>query len=77
MGNEQPPKEIKVWNPKEKRVTLEPMWIMFYHDTQGQLRYLSVEDDLKKATNELLERLIDQLNRYDDEEIRLRRTLER
>ena len=77
MGKEQPPKEIKVWNPEGKRVILEPMWIMFYHDTQGQVRYFSVEDDLEKATNELLERLIDQLSRYDDEEMRLRRTLER
>ena len=50
---------------------------MFYHDTQGQVRYFSVADDLEKAINELLERLIDQLSRYDDEEMRLRRTLER
>ena len=53
------------------------MWIMFYHDTQGQVRYFSVEDDLEKAINELLKRLIDQLSIYDDEEMRLRRTLER
>ena len=77
MGKEQPPKEIKVYNPEEKRVILEPMCIMFYHDTQGQVRYFSVEDDLEKATNELLERLIDQLSICDDEEMRLRRTLER
>ena len=77
MGKEQPPKEIKVWNPEGKKVILESMWIMFYHDTQGQVRYFSVEDDLEKATNELLERLIDQLSRYDDEEMRLSRTLER
>ena len=72
MGNDQPPKEIKVWNPVGKRVIPEPMWIMFYHDTQGQVRYFSVEDDLEKATNELLERLINQLCRYDDEEMRLK-----
>ena len=76
-GKEQSPKEIKVWNPKGKRVILEPMWIMFYHDIQGQVRYFSVEDDMEKATNELLERLIDQLSIYDDEEMRLMRTLER
>ena len=50
---------------------------MFYHDTQGQVRYFSVEDDVEKGTNELLERLIDQLSRYDDEEMRLRRNLEK
>ena len=77
MEKEQPPKEIKVWNPEGKRVIPEPMWIMFYHDTQGQVRYFLVEDNLEKATNELLERLIDQLSRYDDEEMRIRRTLER
>ena len=36
-GKNQPPKGIKIWNPKGKRVILEPMWIMFYHDTQGQV----------------------------------------
>ena len=56
---------------------MEPMWIMFYHDTQGQVGYFSVEEDMEKASNEVLERLIDQLSRYDEEEMRLRRTLER
>ena len=76
-GKNQPPKGIKIWNPEGKRVVLEPMWIMFYHDTQGQVSYFSVEDDLESASNDFLERLIDQLSRYDEEEMRLRRTLER
>ena len=56
---------------------LEPMWIMFYHDFQGQVSYFSVEDDLESASNDFLERLIDQLSRHDEKEMRLRRTLER
>ena len=76
-GKNQPPKGIKIWNPEGKRVVLEPMWIMFYHDTQGQVSYFSVEDDLESASNDFLERLIDQLSRHDEEEMRLRRTLER
>ena len=50
---------------------------MFYHDTQGQVSYFSVEDDLESTSNDFLERLIDQLSRHDEEEMRLRRTLER
>ena len=46
-GKNQPPKGIKIWNPEGKRVIPEPMWIMFYHDTQGQVSYFSVEDDLE------------------------------
>ena len=76
-GNNQPPKGINIWNPEGRRVILEPMWIMFYHDTQGQVSYFSVEDDLESASNDFLERLIDQLSRHDEEEMRLRRTLER
>ena len=76
-GKNQPPKGIKIWNPEGKRVVLEPMWIMFYHDTQGQVSYFSVEDDLESASIDFLERLIDQLSRHDEEETRLRRTLER
>ena len=55
----QPPKGINIWNHEGKRVVLEPMWIMFYHDTQGQVSYFSVEDDLESASNDFLERLID------------------
>ena len=76
-GNNQPPKGIKIWNPEGKRVILEPMWIMFYHDTQGQVSYFSVEDDLELASKDFLERMIDQLSRNDEEEMRLGRTLER
>ena len=76
-GKNQPPKGIKIWNPEGRRVILEPMWIMFYHDFQGQVSYFSVEDDLESASNDFLERLIDQLSRHDEEEMRLRRTLER
>ena len=76
-GKNQPPKRIKIWNPEGRRVILEPIWIMFYHDTQGQVSYFSVEDDLESASNDFLERLIDQLRRHDEEEIRLRKTLER
>ena len=75
-GKDQPPREVKIWNPEGKRVLLEPMWLMFYHDTQGQVRYFEVEEDMEKASNEELERLIDQLSRFDEEEMRLRRTLE-
>ena len=38
------------------------MWIMFYHDTQGKVSYFSVKDDLESASNDFLERLIDQLS---------------
>ena len=76
-GQNQPPKGIKIWNPEGRRVILEPMWIMFYYDNQGQVSYFSVEDDLESASNDFLERLIDQLSRNDEEEMRLRRTLER
>ena len=76
-GKDQPPREVKIWNPEGKRVILEPMWLMFYHDTQGQVRYFKVEEDLEKASNEELERLIDQLSRFDEEQMRLRRTLEK
>ena len=62
-----PPKEIKIWNPEGKRVILELMWIMFYHDTQGQVSYFSVEDDLESTSNDFLERLIYQLSRNDEE----------
>ena len=48
---------------------MEPMWIMFYHDFQGQVSYFSVEDDLESASNDFFERLIDQLSRHDEEEI--------
>ena len=61
-GNNQPPKGIKIWNPEEKRVILEPLWIIFYHETQGQVSYFSVEDDLESTSNDFLERLIDQLS---------------
>ena len=50
---------------------------MFYHDNQGQVSYFSVEDELESASNDFLERLIDQLSRNDEEEMRLRRTFER
>ena len=76
-GQNQPPKGIKIWNPEERRVILEPMWIMFYYDNQGQVSYLLVEDDLESASNDFLERLIDQLSKNYEEEMRLRRTLER
>ena len=65
-GKNQPPKGIKIWNPEGRRVILEPIWIMFYHDTQGQVRYFSVEDDLDSASNNFLEMLIDQLSRHDE-----------
>ena len=37
-GQNQPPKGIKIWNPEGRRVIIEPMWIMFYYDNQGQVR---------------------------------------
>ena len=59
-----PKKEVLIWNPKGKRVLLDLLYLMFYHDDQGQVRYFSVVDrtgDYPKW--HILERLIDQLSR--------------
>ena len=55
---------------------MEPFNLMFYHDAEENVRYFSLVEILEKASNELLERLIDQLSRNDDDEARLRQSLE-
>ena len=75
-GQEQPEKGIKIWNPEGKRVLMEPFYLMFYHDAEGNVIYFSVTESLKSASNELLEMLIDKLNRNDEDELRLRLSLE-
>ena len=55
---------------------MEPFYLMFYHDVVGDVRYFSVAESLKTTSNELLEMLIDQLSRNDEDELRLRLSLE-
>ena len=50
---------------------MEPFYLMFYHDDQGQVRYFSVANELQIASNEVMKRLIDQLSRSDEDELRL------
>ena len=50
---------------KEKRVLLEPFYLMFNHDDQGQVRYFSIVEELEIVSNEVMERPIDQLSRSD------------
>ena len=55
---------------------MEPFYLMFYHDDQGQVRYFYVVDEIEVISNEILERLIDQLSRSDEDELRLRLRIE-
>ena len=55
---------------------MEPFYLMFYHGAEGNVRYFSVAESLKSASNNLVEMLIDQLSRNDEDELRLRLSLE-
>ena len=75
-GHEKPKKGVKIWNPEGKRVHMEPLYLMFYHDAIGDVRYFSVKESLGKASNKILEMLIYQLSRHDEDVLRLRLNLE-
>ena len=55
---------------------MEPFYLMFYHDAEGNIRYCLVLEGLERASNETLEMLIDQLSRDDKDELRLRLRME-
>ena len=76
MGKEQPEKEVPIWNPYGKRVLMEKFYVIIYHDAQGNVRYFSIVEGLERASNEILEMLIDQLRRNDEDELRLRLKME-
>ena len=76
LGHEQSEKGVKIWNPEGKRVLMEPFYLMFYHDATEDVRYFSVEESLGKASNGLLEILINQLSTHDEDELKLRIKLE-
>ena len=56
---------------------MEPFYLMFYHDDQGNVRYFSVAEELEHTPNDILERLIDQMSRSDEDELRLRLRMEK
>ena len=74
---EQIAKDIIIWNPEGKRVLMETLYLMFYHDAQEQFIYFSLAAKLEIVSNEVLEMLIDQLNMSDEDEMRLRIRLEK
>ena len=53
-------------------VLMEPFYLMFYHNGEGNVRYFSVGEGLGRASNEILEMLINQLSRDNEDELRLR-----
>ena len=55
---------------------MEPFYLMFYYDDQGQVRYFSVADELEITPNDILESLIDQLSKSDEDELSLRLRME-
>ena len=55
---------------------MEPFYLMFYHDDQGKVRYFLVADELEISPNDILESVIDQLNKSDKDKLGLRLRME-
>ena len=66
-GQEQPKKKVLIWNHEGQRVLMEPFYLIFYHDDQGNVRYFSVAEELEYTPNDILERLINRLSRSDED----------
>lgn len=56
---------IKIWNPKNKKVWLKPLYMMIYTDREGVQRYFDVAKMIEMVSNMELSYLTSQLNGED------------
>ena len=73
----QPIKVITILNAEGKRLLIKTFYLIFYHEAHGKVIYFSIAEKLEIPSNHVQKMLIDQLNRSDEDDVRLILRLEK
>ena len=76
-NNEDLPTRMIIPNPTGRKIHFEPLYMMEFRDSQGQMRFFRMEDNLNTASDEDLKTLQLYLNDNDEDEYRFKQALQR